>query len=157
MAKGKGRGKGKRRTRRKRAFNVVNAAESLVLANAGSMALFGTSLPAFAQEGWALPSSSGPLGSGHSTKFSAAELIKGIIPGGESFGMSGTHFGEPANSYAAVWASMKSNMRANGPMALGTILLVPIGFRVGKRLLSKPRNATNRFLDYAGVGKEVRV
>lgn len=145
-----------RSSRKRRAFNITNAAESLILANAGTMALFGTTLPKFALEGWILPATPGTQGgSGNSWSLSAAELVKGLIPGGANFGQASSYPG--ANTLGGVATAMKANITANGARSLGTIVAVPIAFRVGKRLLRKPINASNRFLKFAGLGKDVRV
>jgi len=145
-----------RSSRKSRAFNITNAAESLILANAGTMALFGTSLPKFALEGWLLPNTPGAQGgAGQSWTLSAAELVRGFIPGGQNFGQSGT---PPwTDNMAGLTTAVKHNLTTHGAKSLGTIIAVPVAFRVGKRLLRKPINASNKFLRFAGMGKDVRV
>ncbi|MGB0378561.1 MAG: hypothetical protein ACPGGE_07020, partial [Poseidonia sp.] len=87
----------RRKTTRRRSpkpmVNLGTAIPSLVVANAATTAFFGTRLDNFLLDGWARPAQIGAGraggyagGSDNSWELSMAELVKGIIPGGEDFG-----------------------------------------------------------------------
>ncbi len=130
-----------RRRSRKPLVNVLNTAQTLVVANAATRAFFGTNLAVFALDGWARPMTGNvdamtgatgmaqyAGGSNNSWELSAAELVKGIIPGGESFGQGGNWTVGKAIAY---------NLRTN-PQAIATMVLAPVGFKVAKKVLAKP-------------------
>lgn len=151
-----------RRRSRKPMVNVLNLAQTVVVANAATTAFFGTNLPTFALDGWARPvtgnvgAPDGATnyatglyrgGSNNSWELSAAELVKGIIPGGEGFG-------QDANW--TVGKAVAFNLR-NNPGAIATMVLAPVGFKVAKKVLAKPlinpMNKAIRMLDMQSILK----
>ena len=146
---------------KKQPLSITGVAESLILANAGTKALFGTTLPKFALEGWATPitpTTGGGYGSGNSYGFSAAELIKGTLGIGDGFGQASTYpFSGGSNTWEGVSVAIKQNLRANGVSSLMTVILVPVGFRLGKKLMNRPIRSGNKLLKMAGIGKEVKI
>ena len=143
--------KAKARTRsRKPAFNITNAAQSFIIANAVTKGVAGTNLIPFLTEGWLRDVTPGNMGgSGNSWTFSAKELIQGAISG--DFGMS-TQW-----QNVGLRGAFEKNMRENGAMALTTVIATPILFKLGKNLLSKPIIApANRLLKSVGL-KGVKV
>lgn len=146
----------KPRTRRTKSINLASVAESMVLANAVTTGMFGTNLKSFALEGWALPKSSGTLGgAGNSWTLSASELVSGLSGGG-----FGTASG--AWSQKSLGELIKYNLDGSNPANGGagrmvaTLVFAPVAFRMGKKVLSKPRAQVNRLLSMS-VGKGVRV
>ena len=142
-----------RKTTRRRSpkpmINVLNTAQTLVIANAATRAFFGTNLQTFMFDGWARPitgnvdAPAGATGwakyaggSNNSWELSAAELIRGIVPGGQGFGMGGTW---------TIAKAVKHNLQQN-PDALATMVLAPVGFKVAKKILA------NNLRPYGGVG-----
>lgn len=150
------RSKTKTRTRRRSSgVNVVNAAESLVLANAASRMLFGTGIVQFATEGWLRPATPGAsYGSGNSWTLSAAELVQGALGGG--FGQSGK--GGYTNDLAGIGLAMKTNLKANGVQSVATFIVAPIAFKMAKKVLRKPLlTPMNKALKMSGLNSVVKV
>lgn len=154
-----------RKTTRRRSpkpmINVLNTAQTLVIANAATRAFFGTNLQTFMLDGWARPitgnvdAPAGATGwakyaggSNNSWELSAAELIRGIVPGGQGFGMGGTW---------TIAKAVKHNLQQN-PDALATMVLAPVGFKVAKKILAKPLiNPLNRGIKMLGLQSTVKV
>ena len=145
------RSKAKARSRsRKPAFSISNAAQSLIIANAVTKGVAGTTIIPFLTEGWLREKSPEEAGgSGNSWTFSAQELIQGAISG--DFSMSSDW------QARGLREAFEKNLRANGPMAITTVIATPILFKLGKNLLSKPIiNPANRLLKSVGI-KGVKV
>ena len=142
-----------KRTRRKQGVNVLNVAQSYIVASAATQALFGTDLAAFALQGWALPKttgSNGGTGAGNSWSLSASELITGMLGG--NFGMS-----DSFQTTAGLRGAVMQNLRTNGARSLGTIIAVPIAFTVAKKLTAAPRRDINKFLKFGNLQSVVKV
>ena len=158
-----------RRTRRKTTrrrttkpmLNVLNTAQTLVVASAATKAFFGTDLLSFLLDGWARPvtgnTSPGSYagGTNNSWELSAAELVRGIIPGGQGFGQSGQ--GQWTDNTMGVGRAIARNLRQN-PQAIMTMVLAPVAFKVGKKVLAKPLiNPLNRGIKMLGAQSIVKV
>lgn len=158
MAARKSRRKTTRR-RRKQGINLVNTAQSLIIANAATRALFGLDAVAFATNGWLTkPGPSGSLGSpggANSWGITAKELVQGFTGTGKGFGQSGS--GPWTNDMAGLRAAIMNNLEYQGPQALATMILTPIAFNVGKKLTMKPRRDANKLLKMAGLSTVVKV
>ncbi len=149
MARRKSKAKARSRSR-KPAFNITNAAQSFIIANAVTKGVAGTNLIPFLTEGWLRDATPGNMGgSGTSWTFSAQELIQGAITGDFSMTSQWEGYG--------LKAAFEKNIRENGAMALTTVIATPILFKLGKNLLSKPIIApANRLLKSVGL-KGVKV
>ena len=146
MARRKSKAKARSRSR-KPAFNITNAAQSFIIANAVTKGVAGTNLIPFLTEGWLREKTAG--GSGNSWKFSAQELIQGAITG--DFSMTSQWQG------IGLRGAFEKNIKENGAMALTTVIATPILFKLGKNLLSKPIiTPANRLLKSVGL-KGVKV
>ena len=149
MARRRSRSKSPSR-RRSQAVNVLGVAESLILANASTRAMTGTNLIPFLTEGWLTPVTSGSnMGSGNSWKFSAKELIQ--LATGDKSHMSAEWQAKPISE------AFRKNLSAYGAQSLMTIIAVPIGFRLGKKLLRKPRTEANKLLKASGLSTMIKV
>ena len=154
----------RKKTTRRRApkpvLNVLNTAQTVVVANAATTAFFGCRLDEFLLDGWARPVTGNVRargtsgydqylgGTNNSWELSAAELVKGMIPGGEGFGQGGTW---------TVGKAIKHNLKSN-PQAIMTMVLAPVAFKVGKKVLAKPLiNPLNRGLKMIGASSVVKV
>lgn len=164
-SKGMARRRTTKKTTRRRSpkpmLNVANAAQTLIVANAATTAFFGTRLDNFLLDGWARPAQVGmkssPFtgGSDNSWELSAAELIKGIIPGGEGFGFGQAYTNLGGNLGTAIKRNLQSNQ---GRAALATMVFAPIAFKVGKKVLAKPLiNPVNKGLRQLGMGSLVKL
>lgn len=150
----------RRKTTRRRSpkpmLNVGNAAQTLIVANAATTAFFGTRLDAFLLDGWARPmtgnyaAGSYAGGSNNSWELSLAELVKGVIPGGQGFGITNN---------LGVLGNIKRNLsQPQGQAALATMVFAPIAFKVGKKVLAKPLlNPTNKAIRQLGLGSVLKV
>jgi len=148
----------RRKTTRRRSpkpmLNVADAAQTVIVANAATTAFFGTDLQSFLLDGWARPATSS---TNNSWELSMAEIVKGLIPGGESFGQSGT--GQWSNDVGGLLNAVKYNLaKQKGQQALATMIFAPIAFKVGKKVLAKPLiNPVNRGLKQLGLASVVKV
>lgn len=165
MAARRTRRKTPRRRTTKPMINVLNTAQTLVVANAATTAFFGTNLSNFLLDGWARPATVGggrdvgyAGGTDNSWELSAAELIKGIIPNGEGFGMSDTFVANAQKAgMSGIGAAITRNLRAN-PQAIMTMVLAPVAFKVGKKVLAKPLiNPLNRGIKMLGAQTILKV
>lgn len=147
-----------RTTRRRRSpkpmLNVADAAQTVIVANAATTAFFGTNIQSFLLDGWARPMTSN---TNNSWELSMAEIVKGLIPGGESFGQSGQ--GQWTNDVSGLLSAVKYNLaKQKGQQALATMIFAPIAFKVGKKVLAKPLiNPVNRGLKQLGLSSVVKV
>jgi len=151
-----------RRTRKKQPFNVLNFAETLVVSNASTRALFGTSLDHFLFDGW-LPFGDyqdgmvpgEDFGSGNSWSLSAKEILSGLTGIGSGMRQHPTYPG--ANTAEGLFSAIGHNFRTNAPKELPVIVLAPIAFRLGKKVMRRPISLTNKGLKMLGVGRDVKV
>ena len=77
---------------------------------------------------------------------SLKEIIDGILAGG-------TIQGHAKTELQYVMDNIKANWLDAGLKSIG----IGIGFKVGRKILSRPRNAANRFIKQLGMGSTVRV
>ena len=81
-----------------------------------------------------------------SSKVSLKEIIDGVLSGGTIQGHSKTEVQYVMDNIRANW--LDAGLKSIG---------IGIGFKVGRKLLSKPRSAANRFIKQLGMGSTVRV
>jgi hypothetical protein len=133
--------KQKRTRRRFTGINLLTAAEALVGANIITQGLFRVDPLAFLI---------GKTTAGYGQRDLAVSNIDGVRIGiGELLGMSG--------NAEANWAAVKSNLNNNWvDMAVKTVV-TGVGFKFGKKLLSRPRREINKGFKMLGVGQMVKV
>ena len=134
--------KAPKRRRTKKSINLLGIAEAVVQANFATEGLFGTS---------------------------ALQFVTGRIPEGDDRGSltvtgwelisSMWNDNNPGN-ISSTWVErgglgsvMKYNLNESGGGArmVGGLVLTPVAFRIGKRVLSKQRNMINKLLRNSGV------
>ena len=137
----------------------MNTAQSFIIANAATKALFGLDAVAFATNGWLTkPGPSGGLanpGGANSWGITAKELVQGFTGTGRGFGQSGRDAW--TNDLAGLKAAIMNNLSYHGGQAVATMVLTPIAFKVGKQLTAKPRRDANKLLKMAGLSSVVKV
>ena len=133
------------RRRKPQGVNLLNAAQSFVVANAGTKAFFGTNLVPFLTEGWLTGKSDA---TNNSWELSMAEIFSRLT--GEVGGMS------PSWDQRGIMGAIKYNLR-NNPQALVTLVAAPAAFNVAKKLTAKPRRDANKLLKMAGLNTVVKV
>jgi len=79
-------------------------------------------------------------------KISFKEIMDGLMAGGPTQGHAKTQT-------EMVWDNLQANWVDGAIRSIG----IGIGFKIGKRILSRPRNAANRFIKQLGMGSTVRV
>lgn len=136
-----------RRRTPKAMFNVLNVAESFILANAGTKFAFGTNLIPFLTEGILTPQTSS---TNNSWEVSLAEMFS-LVTGG-SGGI------DPAGFPNGLVDVIKRNVQSTqGKQALATMILTPVLFRAGKKLTAPAIRSTNKLIRQAGLGSLVKV
>ena len=149
MARKRSKGKSPRR-RSKPAFNLTNAAQTFVVANGVSMALFRTDALTFL----GLTKNFGSnMGAGNnSNELTAQEIIARLFKSGSSGGMGQAWIDKGGLPYV-----VKRNISEQMPLLITATVGVPLAFKFGKQILAKPLlNPLNRTLKMAGI-KGVRI
>jgi hypothetical protein len=129
-------------------LSLTGTAETLIIANAGTKALFGMGAIPWVTEGWLTPKSSASV---NSWNLSLSELVKGMIPGGESFGMSGNVSHGWTNDFGGVTRAVMRNLQQNGAQSVATAIVTPIAFKMAKKVFRRPISSANRLLKSSGV------
>ena len=129
-----------RRRRSKPKTNLLNVAQSLIIANAMSQGATGGGLVEFF---------TATDGGGSSFNITARELVNYAMGGsGGIYGPSAVKAGIDATPQAV----MMRNIKANWPMMVGTAILVPVAFNAAKKVLRKPLILpANRMLKSVGM------
>ena len=95
---------------------------------------------------------------GSSWGLSAKELIQGMLGVGDGYRMHSTlSYSDHPNTFRGVLDTIGLNFRREAPTQLPIILLTPLAFKAGKRILRKPISLTNKGLKMVGVGRDVKV
>jgi hypothetical protein len=117
-------------------------AQQYLIADAVTRGMFGVNLPTFF--GLRQDFGGGYNAGNNSNEITVKELID-MAMGGKG-GITGTYW---AGGLPQV---LKSNLRANAPMMLASVVGIPIAFKVGTKLLRKPiLTPANRLLKGAGL------
>ena len=140
------------RRRTKKGINLVNLAQSAVIANATTTGLFGASLPEFITGRMRANSFQfRPGGDGFAT-ITLPELL-GFRSGSWSLSGVGGNYGTGKTFLDGV----AYNFDKKGLQMIGTLIAAPALFTVGKKLTSKPRRDANKLLKMAGLQSVVSV
>jgi len=133
---------------------MIDVGASLIVANAGTRALFGSGVIPFLTEGWLTDPTGGwrtvdTSGSGTDYRYtlSLAEIVKGMIPGGSGHGAETYSYKDMKGMKAAI----ALNMKQWGPQAIATTIGVPIAAKILKRVARKPIADANILLKWSGV------
>jgi len=134
--------------RRKQGVNLVNLAQSAIIANATTEGLFGVNLAEFLTG--RVDGKFNPGADGYST-ITLPELL-GFSKSGFSFDKIGGNYG--GMSFAK---GVQYNFARKGPQMLATLVIVPGAFKVAEKLTAKPRRDANKLLKMAGLNTVVKV
>ena len=139
--------KAKPRSRMAKNVNILNIAESALLANAVTQGLFNANLKDFV-----MGTRDGAYVAGRDgeSRLTLPEIFgMGNIPVGGNFGAN------PAAGFENFSSAVMSNAKANF-ITMGTsLILIPVGFTLASRLTKKPRATTNKLLKMTGLGVKV--
>jgi hypothetical protein len=136
--------KTKRRTRWKSAINVVNLAETAMLAGVGTKWVFGTDLMTFIN-----PTTANRAQWDNSWEVTGKELLDIALGGGGGI--------NPKSYPDGLQGVIKHNLRVHAADSIFKMVTIPIAFRLGKKLTTKPRAALNKGIRQIGLGNMVKV
>jgi len=149
MARKRAKAKSPRR-RSKPAFNLSNAAQTAIVANGLSLALF--RVPALTFLGLTENFGSNMGEGNNSNELTASEIYARIFTKGSTGGMGAGWIAGGGIPYV-----LKRNLKEQMPLLLSATIGVPLAFKFGKQILAKPLiNPINRSLKMAGI-KGVKV
>lgn len=131
-------------------LNVLNAAQSYVVANAALQATMGVSPIEFVTG--RIDGKFNPGGDGYQ-QVTLPELV-----GFTASGFNPANIGGNYGSTKTFMDAVAYNFKNNGGNAMATLILAPVAFTVAKRVLRKPLiNPANRLLKQAGLASVVKV
>ena len=135
-----------RRRPKNKALNITNTAESVLVANAFTTGVFGSDLVTFLTKGYG---KGGHIGT-TTTAITLPDLFERLIPGGSN-GMVNTR-------YSNIPDSIKANLQRDGLTMLAQVVLIPVAFKMAKKVLAKPViRPANRMLKMSGLSGSVKV
>ena len=152
----------KRTARRSpKTFNLGSLAESALIANAVTQGFFNADLGTFLFNTTGGEAGRGVSVDGMST-ITVREIIAGITGTGSGYGTTsvittarmggGTETRTVGNAFGA---QVKANLKENGATMVGSLILIPAGFRVFNKLTRKPRTVANKALKMSGLPLKV--
>jgi hypothetical protein len=151
--------KSRRKTTRRRSpktFNLAGLAESALIANAVTQGFFNCTLNDF------VFSTSGSSGGQGRSAITGRELIAGITGGVGGFGTMQTVTsakmggGVQYNTFGVPFGEqVRENLKDNGAKMVGSLILIPAGFKVFNKLTRKPRSTLNNALKMSGLPMKV--
>jgi hypothetical protein len=139
--------KAKPRSRTAKNVNILNIAESALLANAVTQGLFNSNLKDFV---FGTRDGAYVAGRDGGARLTLPEIfgVGSSIAFGGNYNKTQVGF---ENFSSAVMTNAKNNF-----MTMGTsLILIPIGFTVASKLTKKPRATTNKLLKMTGLGVKV--
>jgi len=152
--------KQKKTRRRDKAISITGLAESLMIANVGTTAAFNLNLKDFIMDGW----TAGSTGlASHPNQLSLYEIVYGNASLTTTVQVPQTGYGQGTTSMTTTFVPgsntdvIMQNLRNNWVPALIQGTLIPVGFRVSKRVLRKPIAQANKLLKQAGLRSMVKV
>ena len=148
MARRRTRAKTTRR-RASKAVNAVGVAEGMLLANAVTKGFFGTNLVEFIT---GFKDGQFKSGADGSYRLSLPELA-----GFTTSGFNPTNIGGRYGSGLGFGDAVRNNLKENAGSMVTTLIVAPILFKAGSKLLSKPRSQANKLLKMSGIGSMVKV
>jgi len=131
-----------KRRKTKSQINLLGVAESVLIANVVTTGLFNTNLQQFVTGN----TGTAKFGSDGSSVMSLPELLgvgKGVKFGG-NYG-TGRTFG----------TQIKANFEAHWFTMATALVLIPVGFKVAKKLTNQPRRTANKMLKMTGLGVKI--
>ena len=142
--------KKKRTSRKASAISLSGVAEAVLLANVGTRTAFNLNAWDWVSDGWTTASAGKALGSG---QLSLHEMVYGNMATPLTLPSSGGSYSAVATSNLDV---IMENVRNNWVTGAVQAVAIPIGFKVGQRLLRKPLSMVNRGFKMAGIRDMVR-
>jgi len=151
MAKRRGKAKSRRKTQKK--LNLLGVAESLLIANVVTEGLFNCNALQFVTGKGGNEKTTGYFPSNTDMIITLPELL-GFDYNRNQNQSGGAYL---PGSFTSVGAMnvIKENAKANMIPMVGGLIGIPIAFRVGSKLTTKPRATVNKMLNYTKVGVKI--
>ena len=115
----------------------MNVAESILLANAVSSGMFNSSILEFATGRF---DGKYNIGADGGSRISLPEIMKFGSGASSAYG-----------SHNTLGGAVKFNLERQGAMMAAQLIGIPIAFRIGSKLLKKPRRQANQLLKQIGM------
>jgi hypothetical protein len=131
-----------KRRKTKPQVNLLGVAESALIANAITTGLFNTNLQEFITGN----TGTAKFGSDGSSVMSLPELLgvgKNVKFGG-NYGTGRTFSTQVKANFEASWFGMAQ-----------ALIVIPVGFRIAKKLTNQPRRTANKMLKMTGLGVKI--
>ena len=138
MPRGRTAKKGRNGPRKKPPLNVVDLGFGIVAANAVTRGLFGTNVRVFLTEGWF--NSARTTASDNSWEVTLGEMVTA-----KNAGIHGTYKSESGQK--GMLGVLETNLRHNGWMSAGTLVVLPIAKKMIKKGISPLTRPVNRLLE----------
>ena len=140
--------KAKPRSRTAKNINILNIAESALLANAVTQGLFNSNLKDFVMGTQNGVYNAGADGGERLT-------LPEIFGVGQNIPFGGNYGAVPKKGFENFSSAVMTNAK-NNFMTMGTSLIgISVGFKLATRLTKKPRSTTNKLLKMTGLGVKV--
>ena len=146
MASRKSKAKPRRRTAKN--INILNIAESALLANAVTQGLFNSNIKDFV-----MGTRDGAYVAGRDggERLTLPEIF-GV---GSKIAFGGNYGSNPQVGFENFSSTVMTNAKNNFMTMGASLILIPIGFTVASKLTKKPRATTNKLLKMTGLGVKV--
>ena len=138
--------KAKPRSRTAKNVNILNIAESALLANVVTEGLFNSNLKDFV---FGTRGGKYVAGADGGSRLTLPEIF-GV---GEKVAFGGNYGTE--KGFENFSSTVMTNAKANFGTMATSLILIPIGFTVASKLTKKPRATTNKLLKMTGLGVKV--
>lgn len=152
MARRKSRRKAPTR-RRSQTINIMGVAEGALIANAITQGVFNADLKTFFMSTTGQSGSLSKADAGN--QVTLRELISGATGGsyGISYVQGSTKAGGPQymRTGTTIGDVIKENLNENGLQMVGSLIAIPIAFKVGSKLAKKPRALVNKVGKMSGL------
>ena len=140
--------KAKPRSRTVKNVNILNIAESALLANAVTQGLFNSNLKDFV---FGTRDGAYVAGRDGGDRLTLPEIF-GV---GSKIAFGGNYGSNPQVGFENFSSTVMTNAKNNFMTMGASLILIPIGFTVASKLTRKPRATTNKLLKMTGLGVKV--
>ena len=146
MARRKSKAKPRRQTAK--TVNILNIAESALLANAVTQGLFNSNLKDFVM---GTRDGAYVAGKDGGDRLTLPEIF-GV---GSKVAFGGNYGATPMKGFENFSSAVMTNAKDNFLTMGASLILIPVGFKMANRLTKKPRATTNKLLKMTGLGVKV--
>ena len=146
MARRKSKAKPRKRTAK--TVNILNIAESALLANAVTQGLFNSNLKDFVM---GTRDGAYVAGKDGGDRLTLPEIF-GV---GSKVAFGGNYGATPMRGFENFSSAVMTNAKDNFLTMGASLILIPVGFTLASRLTKKPRATTNKLLKMTGLGVKV--